>query len=410
VIQDGIAKRNQAGNDAAKNAAAEQIVQQGLTAAFEAAEAWVRRADESRQSLPVEPARGRMYYEAAWAFRELANEERYAAMEEAKKAAHAKLPPNSPWPNLPRSAVALTRCEQRAHDAYKKLTADFADTALSVDARLEYAELLAERDSHAEVVKVLKEALDQEPADKPVPADTTERIRLRLGGSLFATRQYADAAKQFEGVLANAKSPHRAQAAYRAGESYAAAGEHAKAIEKLLPFRDKGEWHNVGGVSDRAVLRLGFAQIGAKKADDAKGTFEVFLTRFGPQHPFAPEVRYGLGLVHQAKGNQDEAVKAFEAVVAATKAEVAAKAQLQIGQCRMAQKKYADAATAFLLVPYTYDYPDLGFAATLEAARAHEEDKKPAEAEKLLNKVVKDAPADGEWQKAAKERLSKLKK
>jgi cellulose synthase operon protein C len=275
---------------------------------------------------------------------------------------------------------------------------------------LEYAELLDRRDAHAEVVKLMKEALDLEPADRPVPADTTERVRLRLGGSQFATRQYADAAKQFEAVTANAKSPHRVQAMYRAGESYAAAGEHAKAIEKLLPFRDKGELHNVGGVSDRAVLRLGHAQLSSRKPDDAKATFEAHLNRYGNGNPFAPEARYGLGLVQQAKGQHDEAVKAFEAVIAATQSEVAAKAQLQIGQCRMSQKKPADAAKAFLLVTYTYDYPELTFAALLEAARAFEEDKQPAEAEKLLNKVIKDAPTDGEWQKAAKERLAKLKR
>lgn len=409
-IQDAAELRNKAGNDPNKKNAAEQAYQQGRNAAFEAAEAWVRRADELKQPLPADPARGRMYYEAAWAFRELSGEEKYLAMEEAKKAAHAKLPPNSPWPELPRSKVPLTRSEQRAFDAYKKLIDDFGDTALSVDARLEYAELLAERDAHAEVVKLLKDALDREPADRPVPPDTTERIRLRLGGSLFATKQFPEAAKQFDTVTANDKSPHRVQALYRAGESHAAAGDHAKAIERLLPFRDKGELHNVGGVSDRAVLRLGHAQLAAEKPDDAKASFEAHLARYGQNNPFAPEVRYGLGLIQQAKGQHDEAVKAFEAVIAATQSEVAAKAQLQIGQCRMAQKKYAEAVSSFLLVSYTYDYPDLTFAALLEAARAFEEDKKPTDAEKLLNKVVKDTPAESEWHKAAKERLGKLKK
>lgn len=409
-INDGLQARAAAGNDPGKKAAAEQQIQQGRTAIFDTAELWVRRCDELKQPLPGEPARGRMLYDAAWAYRELAAEEILQATEQARKDAQAKLPPNSPPVALPKGKVPPTRCEQKAFDAYKKLGDEFPDAALAVEARLEYAELLAERDAHADAVKVLKEALDKEPTDRPVSTETTERIRLRLGGCLFATKQYADAAKQFDAVAGNERSGVRAQALYRSGESHAAAGQPAKAVEKLLPFRDKQEYQQIGGVSDRAVLRLGFAQIGAKKADDAKGTFEVFLTRFGPQNPFAPEVRYGLGLVHQAKGSHDEAVKAFEAVTAATQSEVAAKAQLQIGQCRMAQKKYADAASAFLLVPYTYDYPDLGFAATLEAARAFEEDKKPAEAEKLLNKVIKDAPADGEWQKAAKERLGKLKK
>jgi len=52
----------------------------------------------------------------------------------------------------------------------------------------------------------------------------------------------------------------------------------------------------------------------------------------------------------------------------------------------------------------------LANAAALEAARAFEEDKKVDQAEKLLNKLIKDNPAESEWHKAAKERLGKLKK
>ena len=42
-------------------------------------------------------------------------------------------------------------------------------------------------------------------------------------------------------------------------------------------------------------------------------------------------------------------------------------------------------------------------------ARVLAEDKKPDEAAKLLERVIKDAPKDGEWAKAATERLEKLK-
>ena len=37
------------------------------------------------------------------------------------------------------------------------------------------------------------------------------------------------------------------------------------------------------------------------------------------------------------------------------------------------------------------------------------EDKKPDEAVKLLERVIKDAPKDSEWTKAATQRLDKLK-
>ncbi len=408
-MADGVQARAAAGNDPNKKNAAEQQIQQGRNAVWETGETWLRRADELRQALPTDPNRGRMLYDAAWAFRELAAEEVQLAWEQGRKDALAKLPPGSPPPNVPRAAVPLTRAEGRALEMYKKLADESGESALAVEAALEHAELLAERDGHADIVKLLKDALDKEPTDRPVSVDTTEKIRLRLGGSQFAVKQFADAAKQFDAVAGNDKSPHRVQASYRAGESHAAAGDFAKATERLLAFRDKGEWQNLGGVSDRAVLRLGHAQLGAGKADDAKATFDAHLARY-PNNPFSPDARYGLGLVHQAKGNHDEAVKAFEAVIASTQSEVAAKAQLQIGQCHLARKKYADAVSAFLLVQYTYDHPELSYAAVLEAARALDDDGKPADADKLLNKLVKDTPPDSQWHKAAKERLDKRKK
>ena len=399
AIQTAAEERNKAGNDKGKRDAAEKKYQDARNTLFQTATGLADKAPDS-------PARGRMCYEAAWAFRELSGEEIGQATELARKEAHAKLPPNSPWPTVPRGKVPPTRCEQQAFAAYRKLIEAAPESALAVDARFELAELLAERDDHTEAVKLLKAALDAEPTHP----DLTERIRLRLGGCLFAVKDYPAAAAQFDAVAGNDKSPHRAQAAYRSGECHAAAGDWAKAIERLAPFRGKGEWHNVGGVSDRALLRLGHALLASNKPDDAKGTFETLLARFGNGNPHAADARYAIGLVHQAKGQHDEAVKAFEAVIAATQSETAAKAQLGIGHCRFAQKRYADAASAFLVVPYTYDYLEVGFAAGLEAARAFEADGKPADAEKVLTRVLKDAPADGEWHKAAKERLGKMKK
>ncbi len=423
AIADGQQLRNQAGNDQNKKNQADQAVQNGRNALFQAAEELVNRAEAFKGAMPTGEGRARMLYDAAWAYRELATDEVNGTREAMRRDAHAKLideakkklPANAPAPNLPvpeidRAKVPVQRGEDRALNAYKKLFEEFPDAAIGVDARLELAEMRAERNEHAEIVKVLKEALDKEPTDRPVPPDTVERARLRLGASLYATKDFAAAASQFDGVAGNAKSPYFAQALYRCGESLFAQGEYAKAVEKLSPFRDRGELHNVGGVSDRAMLRLGFALIAAKKAEEGRVALETMLQRFGAGNPFAAEARFGFAQALFAQGKFDEAVKAFEAVIAATQSDLAAKAQMGIGQCRLAQKKFGDAASAFLVVPYTYDYPELANAAVLEAARAFEDDKKPEQAEKLLAKLMKDTPVDSEWHQAAKERLAKLKK
>ena len=423
AIDLGTNARNQAGNDNNKKNAAEQQIGQGRKEIVEAADTLVRRAEEAKNAQPTAEARARMYYDAAWAWRFLAEDEVRTAREALQKQLQQKkieeltkkLPPNSPPPQVPlpdvaRAAIPPQPHEVRTFASYKRLIEEFPDAELAVEARYEVAELRAERAEHDEVVKILKDALDKEPTDKPVPPDTTERIRLRLGASLSAKKDFAAAAGQFEAVAANPKSPYHAQALHRAGESLFAQGEFAKAAEKLVPFRDKNEFHNIAGVSDRAMLRLGLALIAAKNPEGGRQTLETMLGRFGAGNPLALEARFGVAQAQQAQGKLDDAVKSYEHVIAATKTDTAAKAQIGIGECRMAQKKFADAAAAFLAVPYTYDYPELSHAANLEAARAYEEDKKPAEAEKLLAKLMKDNPPESEWHKAAAERLRKLKK
>jgi TolA-binding protein len=356
-------------------AAAEKVIADGRGAVARAAARLEQWCGEFAPAMPAGESRAGMLYDAAWAYRSLADD----------KPAH-----------------------DRAFPAYQRLIDEFPDLSLAVDARFELAELRADRGEHDVAVKLLKEALDKEPADRAPSPELLERVRLRLGGSLAAKKDYAAALAQFDIVTANAKSPHRPQALYRAGDCLFAAGDFAKAAEKLAAFRDRGELHNVPGVSDRAVVRLGQAYLAAKNWDAARQTFVTALARYGTS-PAAADARYGLGWALQQQGKYDEAVGQYEQVTKLTTAEVAAKAQTQIGLCRMAQKRYADAATALMVVPYTYDYPELGYAAVLEAARAFAADGKPDQAERLLRKLLKDAPPDSEWAKAARERLGEKK-
>jgi len=423
MIEVGVQARNAAGADKPKQDAANQQIQLGRQAIVEAGDQLSRRGEEFKNPLPTSDARARMYYDSAWAWRFLAEEEVAKVRDEMRKQAHGKLveeavkklpagspPPQIPVPEIDRASVPVQPHEERAFNAYKKHIDEFPETAASVDARFELAELLAERGKNDEAVKLLKDALDKEPGDRPVSSDTTERVRLRLGASLYLKKDFAAAASQFSTVAGNAKSPYIAQAMYRAGESLLAAGEFAKATEKLIVFRDKPEFHNRDGISDRALLALGRSLAGEKNWDPSRQTFEVLLQRFGANNPFAVDARYGIAWSLQNQAKYDEAIASYQQVVAATVAEVAARSQIQIGQCKLVQKKFAEAAAAFLVVPYTYDYPELAFAAMLEAARALAADNKPSDAERVLQKLLKDAPKDSDWAKAAQERLKELKK
>ncbi|MBY0512477.1 MAG: tetratricopeptide repeat protein [Gemmataceae bacterium] len=329
-----------------------------------------QRAEQFKQPLPQHEARARMLYEAAWVYR----------------AADA-----DPVP------------------AYTKLIAEFPDLALAVEARLELAELYADKDKPDDAVKLLKDAIDKEPTDKPTPPETLERVRLRLGSVYLAKKDYAAAQGQFDSVAANEKSPHRGQALYRSAECLIAQKKFEEAKNKLVVFRDNGAFHNVAGVSDRAVLRLGHCLLELKQWDAARQAFETLVGRYG-NSPWVADARYGIGFALQQQGRFDEAVAAYAQLTQGPAGEHAARANLQIGLCRAAQKKYDDAGKAFAAVYYNYDLPDLKFAALLEHARVLAEQGKPDDAAKLLEKVRKDAPKDSDWAKAADERLGKLKK
>ena len=109
--------------------------------------------------------------------------------------------------------------------AYATTDRRVSRSRLSVEARLELAELLAEPEKPDDAIKLLKEAIDKEPTDKPTPPETLERIRLRLGGVLFDKKDYAAAQGQFDAVAANDKSPHRGQGLYRSAECLLAQGK-----------------------------------------------------------------------------------------------------------------------------------------------------------------------------------------
>ena len=127
-----------------------------------------------------------------------------------------------------------------------------------------------------------------------------------------------------------------------------------------------------------------------------------------PQSPWIDEARYAIGWVWQSQKNYDNAVAAFTEVTKRTTTELAAKAQLQIGLCRLEQKRWEEAAAALVAVTVTYAYPELVAAARCEAARAHLELLKPAEAKKQWQQVLNESPKSP-WADVARKGLEGLK-
>ena len=390
-----------------------------------------------------------MFYESAWAGRSLAELEvevgrrkiqleRWQKRREevARLTPPGQVPPVVALPDVNLTDVPEQPAETLVRQRYENLIKTFPELAINADARFELAELLAVRNKHDDAVKLLQGALE---AEKEPAADLAERIKVRLAASLLdrGTRKTIEgnrklagvkltpadkaagekmvldgkkdlesALEQVQTVTANDKSAVIAQASYREAECQLQLGKNDEAIKLLTKFRDFGPFQNLPGLTDRALLRLGFALAEKKQWEPSRQAYEALIGRFNTS-PWVHEARYGVGWAYQNLAQYDNAVNAFTQVVGATATELAARAQLNIGTCRLLQKRYPDATTALLVVPYTYDYPDLSALALLEAARAMSENKQTEQAVGLLRRVIRDH-ADTKQAEAARKRLTDL--
>lgn len=397
-------------------AAAQRLIDQGAADLRAAAQYLANQAETIRQKQPNHEARARILYEAAWAAREVAALEIEAAREKlrqelwqkqkdelAKKTPAGRQPPHVPLPEVTLKMVPPQPAEALARGHYQALITAFPDVAVNADARFELAELHSERGEHDAAIKLLKEALDKEPG-----AELTDRIRVRLGAALLAKGDAKAAIAQLSPVAGNPKSALAAQATYRAGEASLQMNDPGEAVKRLALFRDKGEFQNLPGLTDRALLRLGHALGLLKQWEPSRQAYEQVVSRFG-NGAWANDARYGMAWALQNMERFDDAVNWYSQAAANVATELGARAQMNIGLCRLAQKRYPEASTALLVVPFTYDYPHLSALSLVEAARAFSENKQDEQAIRLLERVLRDHP-DTEQAEAARKRLAQLKK
>ncbi len=398
--------------------------------------------DEQLRTL--QRVRARMLYEAAWGWRELARLEQDAARKKvqlerwqrrrdelARQTPPGQSTPAVALPEVDVRDVPVQPAETQARLVYRNLIAVFPDSSINADARFELAEVLAQRNEHDEAVKLLQGALEGE---KEPSAELTDRIKVRLASCLLdrgvrkrlearrlqkpadkaaaqklaeaGTKDVEQALEQVQAVTANDKSAMLAHATYREAECLLHLGKPDEAIKLLAKFRDHGPFQNLPGLTDRALLRLGFALGEKKQWDASRQAYERLAGAFGSS-PWRHEARYGIGWAYQNQAQYDNAVNAYHQVTAAVTTELAARAQLNVGVCRLLQKRYSEASTALLVVPFTYDYPALSALALMEAARAFHENKQTGQAVRLLRRVVKDH-AGTALAEAAQKRLKEM--
>jgi tetratricopeptide (TPR) repeat protein len=395
-------------------AAANKAVETALAALWQAVAPVQTKADELGKKNPGAEASLRMIYEIAWCHRALAEAEIKTAKEKARREAVERIQAQrvkdaaasqAAMPRPPETSdapIPLQPAEKLAREAYQRIIATAPDAPVANLARIELSELLTARNEDDTAIDLLADALE-----KDTTHELTEKIRVRLASAFLAKGDPKSALLQTDAVLKNSASPLTAEAAYLAGEARIRAGDWAKAIEQLQPFRDKDTLRHVPDISDRALLRLGHAQAQAGQWDASRQTLDALVQRFA-QSPWVNEARYGIGWSFQQQKNYDAAIGAYGEAVKRTASEVAARSQLQIGLCRLEQKRYPEAVTALLAVPFTYDYPQWNAPAWCEAGRAYMELQQRDDAVKAWKRVVQETPSSP-WAKIAQERLAAVK-
>ncbi|MFI5378040.1 MAG: tetratricopeptide repeat protein [Tepidisphaerales bacterium] len=311
-------------------------------------------------------------------------------------------PPSPRAPEIKLTLLPLTAGETRMLQLAGKLFDDLGDTQAANEVRAELIEFYMGRQLWDKALPLLNEQMTRDPA--PNAAD---RWKLKVADCLIRKGEAAKALQLVDPMLQNRENPNRPAAIAVAGECHLMQKNWASVVERMTRFRDVSQYNGVPGVSDRGMIQLAQALIMTNSWDAARQTCEALLQRF-PQSPRALEARFNAGYALQKMGQFDPAIRNFEELSKRDRTELAARAQLQIGLCRMEQKKFAEALQAFLTVVYCHEYPELTATARIEASRALEAMKQAPQAKEMIQRVLAENP-QGPWNSAAQKRLAEIK-
>jgi len=358
------------------------------------------------------PAQRRLIYEAAWCCRTLGEREFDDAhsriRKDAMSLARARKSSSSPVPNPGAAAPRVTpehvpvqQSEAQAMKLYGRLITLAPQSALAAQSRFELAEMHALRRKHDQAVELLETIMENSP-----PEELAQRTRLRLAACLLDRGDPKRATTLVKLAAAKAKGDQIGHARYLTGEAFIQAKEWSKAIETLKVFRDDQSFRGMTSISDKAMLRLGYAYQQTGNWSECRRTYES-VASYMPNSPWVHEAAFGAGWARENAKDINNAMSYYSQVVAKTVSTVAARAQIRIGYCCAVQKKYPEAAKAFMTVPMTYNYPEHNAEAWYRAGAAQVLMKQPDLASRSWKQLIKDYP-ESPWAKQAKAQLAKL--
>jgi len=300
------------------------------------------------------------------------------------------------------STLPITPAEAKSREYYAKALEANPDSPVCNELRFDLAEMHYKRGEADPAIQLLTAAIDKNP-----PQPQLEFIRVKLGMCQLLKGDANGAGQQAQTALLDGAHPVRPAAYLLKGMALLQAKNPGEAATVLVRFFSGAEKYlNSGAVAEEGLFRLGQAYAASNNWAESRAAYERLLARFGASK-FAPEARYGIGLTFQQEKQFDRAIEAFSDVTRKTSGELAANAQLQIGLCRAEQKRWKDAVTELLIVPVTYDYAEVAVKSSMEAAKALQQLKQPAEAKEVLQRIVHDHPETA-WAAEAAKRIKEI--
>ena len=239
-----------------------------------------------------------MVYELAWCYRVEGDAETDMARLKLQRDAvekvrsrwpkdQARLPPGLGAPEIPLSDLPVQPAEKKAQETYQRVISAGAATvegqALASQVRFEMAELLSQRGDIDAAMALLATALENQP-----PKALAQRIKVRVAAALLVKNNPQPALMQLQPILTDKETLVGAEARYLTGEANIQQKNWPKAIEALTPFRDQDPYRNMPGITERALMRLGYAMEQSGQWEPGRQVYEAIVSRF-PQSAWLDE-------------------------------------------------------------------------------------------------------------------------
>lgn len=295
-------------------------------------------------------------------------------------------------------ALQLDGKQAAAAQAFARFAADFPKSPLAPEANEHVADFAYDNKDYAAAA-----AAYYAVAEKSTGTERGERAIFRLGWSYYHQADYARAAETFDFQLRNhARGPLAQDAAFMYAESLFKQAKYSEALGAYARVRQPSS-------QDSLVLSALHAAQAAAHLKEWQKSLDLLVAaqKQFADSPLLPEILYEQGRAQRGLGHVDQSVAAYQAAIARSQGEAAARSQLAIGYIQQEQKQYDKAAESFVKVTYGYSFPKLQSRAAYEAARCYESAGKKDQAAELYRLLVERFPQSEQAPQAKKAMGSK---